>query len=102
MGLRYRTSDKLLGTVTLVRYNGPHGEESKAADGHYAKPHIHRITAAEIESGSTQPAEKHREITDRYSTLEQAIEVFFGDIRAGGYQKYFPQFQQGVLLNGAG
>ena len=43
IGLRYR-ADSPLGTITLVRYNGPHGESSRAPDGHYAKPHIHRVT----------------------------------------------------------
>ena len=66
IGLRYQTNDPKLGTVTLVRYNGPHGEYSRHPDGHYAVPHIHRITATEIASGSTQPQERDREITDRF------------------------------------
>ena len=41
IGLRYRTSDRTLGSITLVRYNGPHGETSRDPDGHYDKPHVH-------------------------------------------------------------
>ena len=91
IGLRYQTNDRMLGSVTLVRYNGPHGETSRSQDGHYAEPHIHRITAGEIESGSIQPQESHREITDRYSTLEEALNIFFFDIGVVNYSEYFPE-----------
>ena len=37
IGLRYQTEDRSMGTITLVRYNGPHGEVSRQPDGHYAK-----------------------------------------------------------------
>jgi hypothetical protein len=100
IGLRYRTDDRSLGTVTLVRYNGPHGEISRDLDGHYAKPHIHRITADEIASGSVQPQESHREITNRYSTYEQALMVFFDDIAISNRGDYFPELLQGRLFNG--
>ncbi len=29
IGLRYKTEDKVLGSVTLIRYNGSHGEKSR-------------------------------------------------------------------------
>ena len=34
--LRYRSEDAALGTITLVRYNGPHGELRKGREGHFA------------------------------------------------------------------
>ena len=55
VGLRYQTGDKTLGTITLIRYNGAHGEASRYGDGHYAKAHIHHVTAVEVSSGSAQP-----------------------------------------------
>ena len=100
IGLRYRANLPNAETITLVRYNGPHGEAAKAADGHYNKSHIHRITAEEIAAGFTQPQEKHREITERYAVLAQAIGVFFRDIAAGNYAQYFPELRQGSLFNG--
>ena len=33
IGLRYQTNTRALGTITLVRYNGPHGESSRHPDG---------------------------------------------------------------------
>ena len=87
-------------TITLVRYNGPHGEINRHSDGHYNKPHIHRITAAEIASGSTEPQESHREITTRYGTFEQALLVFFDDIAAPDSGQYFSELLQGRLFNG--
>ena len=100
IGLRYRANWSNAETITLVRYNGPHGEVAKAPDGHYNKSHIHRITAEEIAAGFTQPQEKHREITERYAVLAQAIWVFFGDISAGNYAQYFPELRQGSIFNG--
>ena len=94
IGLRYSTNDLILGIVTLIRYNGPHGEASRDTDGHYAKPHIHRITASELQSGSGQPQERDREITDRYSTFEQGLLAFFRDIDITNFEDYFP----GLLL----
>ena len=100
IGLRYHTNQPNSGAITLIRYNGPHGEVAKAPDGHYNKSHIHRITAEEIAAGFTQPQEKHREITERYAVLAQAIGVFFRDIAAGNYAQYFPELRQGSLFNG--
>lgn len=100
IGLRYRTGDRRLGTITLVRYNGPHGEVSRDPDGHYAKPHIHRITATELASGSLQPQESDRKITNRYSTFEQALMVFLGDVAVSNSEKFFPELLQGRLFNG--
>ena len=96
--MRYQTNDRMLGSVTLVRYNGPHGETSRSQDGHYAKPHIHRITAQEIESGSIQPQESHRENTDRYNTLEEALSIFFFDVGVINYSDYFPELLQRSLF----
>ena len=100
IGLRYPTNDPTLGTVTLTRYNGPHGETSRDTDGHYAKPHIHRTTASELESGNAHPQERDREVTDRYSTFEQGLVVFFNDTRVVNFEDYFPNLQQGKLFDG--
>lgn len=97
IGLRYQTNTPTLRAITLIRYNGPHGETSRAPDGHYARSHIHRITASEIESGSNQPQERNRDITDRYSTFEQGLAVFFSDIGVSNSDDYFPGILQGTL-----
>jgi len=97
IGLRYNTQKKHTGAVTLVRYNGPHGEESRSEDGHYAAPHIHRITVDEMNSGNTEPQEKHREITDRFSSFEEALVVFFKDIGVQNYPEHFPELSQPKL-----
>ena len=94
IGLRCQVNMPPPKTVTLVRYNGPHGEASRDPDGHYALPHIHRITERELASGSFEPPEKCREITDRYQTLEEALSVFFGDIGAANYGEHFPELLQ--------
>ena len=100
IGLRYKTKNKALGTVTLVRYNGLHGETDWGHDGHYNNPHIHRITAEELKSGNIHPQESHRKTTDKYNTLEEAIEIFFNDMNVVNWSTYFPQLkltQKGVF-----
>lgn len=100
VGLRYHSNLAGLGDVTLVRYNGSHGETSRHPDGHYAKPHIHRITEVELASGSREPKERHRTITDRYATLEDALRTFFSDLNIDGVQSFFPELLERRMFNG--
>ena len=98
IGLRCYMNDGAASRITLVRYNGSHGETSRDVDGHYAKPHIHRITAEEIALGSIQPQERQREITDRYVTYEEALTVFFADTETSNAEDYFSDLAQGRLF----
>ena len=98
IGLHYQSNDREFGSLTLLRYNGPHGERSRCQDGHYDKPHIHRIRAAEMDSGHTQPQKKHRAITDKYDTFEEALNVFFADVGVKNYLQYFPECRQKTLF----
>ena len=100
IGLRYKTKDRTLGTITLVRYNGPHGETNRGPGGHFGRPHIHRVTARELAEGNREPQERHRDITDRYSTFEEALSVFFRDITTSNYLDYFGELRQLELFNG--
>ena len=99
IGLRYR-ADLPIGAITPMRYNGPHGESSRTRDGHYAQPHIHRLTEQELASGSTQPQERDRTITHQYATLERALWVFFNDASVSNHDEYFPEITQLGLFNG--
>ncbi len=94
IGLRYLSGDRTLGTITLIRFNGPHGETSRDPDGHYAVPHIHRISLDELKSGSTEPPEKRREMTDRYATFDQALDEFLDEIGVTNRDQYFPASRQ--------
>ena len=98
IGLRYEAHEGNLTAITLARYNGPHGETSRAQDEHYALPHIHYITEAEIARGHVQPQEKFRQPTDRYYTLEEALPVFFQNTKTLNYIDFFPDLRQGRLL----
>ena len=100
ISLRYKTKDRTLGTITLVRYNGPHGETSRRPGGHFGRPHIHRVTARELAEGNREPQERYRDITDRYGTFEEALSVFFRDIAASNYLDYFGALRQLELFNG--
>ncbi len=100
IGIKYQTGDPNLGAVVLARYNGPHGEYSRTPDGHYALAHIHRITERELLTGSIQPRENLREITDRYGTLIEALGTFVNDTGVTNWADYFPELLQGRLFNG--
>ena len=98
VGLRYVVNEGKLATITLTRYNGPHGEFSRSSDGHYALPHIHLITEKEFEADHSQPQESHREPTDRYHTLEEALRVFFQDTVTRNYAQFFPDLLEPSML----
>lgn len=89
-GLRYITEDKELGVITLIRYNGTHGEHAATPDEHYTRPHIHRILAADIAAGNTFPQEHGIEITDKYAGYADGAHAFFTDIGAENYMKFLP------------
>ena len=100
IGLRYVANEGKPTTITLVRYNGPHGESSRTPDGHYAKAHIHYLTEEELAAGHTMPQENRREFTSAYGTFEEALRVFFDDTSTSNYRDYFPDLNQGRLFNG--
>ena len=100
LGLHYRTGDRTVGAITLVRYNGPHGETSRGPGGHFDRPHIHRLTAQELAEGNREPQESHREVTGLYSTYEEALLVFFKDIASSNHLDYFGELRQLELFNG--
>lgn len=98
IGLRYAVNQGNLTTITLVRYNGAHGETSRTSDGHYTQPHIHYIAEDEVANGHSQPQENWRELTDLYHTFEDALRVFFIDTSTSNYADYFPELLQGRLF----
>jgi len=99
IGLLY-TIEEESRKITRIRCNGAHGEVSHHKDGHYNRPHIHRTTEKEIRSGGRQPQERHREITEKYNTFEEALRVSFSEMNITNWSEYFPELQQGDLFNG--
>ena len=99
IGLRYRTGDSALGLLTLVRYNGAHGEYSLSPDEHFARPHIHYVTAQELAEGFIQPQERRRETTDLFQTYEEALDTFLQDISVTNSATHFPELNQPRLFS---
>ena len=99
IGLRYRTGSSLAGTITLVRYNGPHGRDQVARDAHFARPHIHLLTEDELSAGHLQPRVLKREPTDRYETFYEAVRAFLSEIGVTDYDDYFPELLQVRLFD---
>lgn len=58
-------------------------------------------TLSAAKSATAQPArqEKNREITNRYSTFEQALRIFFEDVGVTNYAEFFPEALQPRLFD---
>ena len=100
LGLIYLASESDRGALTLVRYNGAHGEETWTSDGHFAQPHIHYLTAEELAQGYLQPRVSRRVLTNSYATWEEAIPIFLRDIGVTNVDTYFEELLQRRLFNG--
>ena len=99
IGLHYQMPS-LKNSVTLIRYNGPHGPIEMNKKDHHPKPHIHYITQEEIETGAFNPRAKKIKITNKYNTFEEGLSVFFKDVEINNWQEYFPELEQGRFSNG--
>lgn len=100
IGILYLDAPGNLSDSPLTRYNGSHGDNSRAPDGHYEQPHIHYLTAAEVASGSRKPPERLIVNTDKYSTLEEALPIFFTDTNTQNYINYLPELLHSRLFHG--
>ena len=89
LGLRFRSDDKLIGNITLIRFNGAHGQSDWSRDGHYSGFHIHRISQALLAKGISEPREV--EMTDRYSSFDSALNEFLKYVCLTNINAYFPQ-----------
>jgi len=107
MGIRQTIDDALDFSVLLIytdangrtyilrRYNGDHGKHTDPITSHELwGPHIHRIT--EECQKTIHKDEGHAEATNRYQTLDQAIDVFMNDMNISHEQnKYLTKLTDG-------
>jgi len=89
VGLVYHADD---GTeLTLIRCNGPHGEQSEiqsSPDNHHPYTHIHLATPMFIDAGLR--ADKHAVVSAEYSSYQDAIRHFLKTANIQGGETYFP------------
>jgi len=71
VGMDFKPKDEN-NSFCLIRLNGSHGENREVA--HHNKFHIHKTTEEKINSG--QKPESQIEITDQYSSISEAVQVF--------------------------
>ncbi|MFH1096966.1 MAG: hypothetical protein V1749_05665 [Candidatus Desantisbacteria bacterium] len=78
-----------LGSLVLLRYNGPHGEHvNDLSDLHpHFGFHIHEARAENIEKGVS--SEKYAELTESYGSYEEALTHFLKRINVKNASKYF-------------
>ncbi|MBI3195381.1 MAG: hypothetical protein HYZ34_13095 [Ignavibacteriae bacterium] len=88
VGLDYVPKDEP-GNVMLLRCNGPHGPH-KVHD-HHTFCHIHKATAETISKG-LKP-ESNIEVTDGYSSYQEAIQYFLKLANIRDDEHFFPTTQ---------
>ncbi len=92
VGLVYRSNRKELGDLMLIRFNGSHGRSDWSEDRHYSAFHIHVMTEKLLTKGVREP--KDVSLTDRFSSLEQALVEFFNHVAIENWPAYFPELKQ--------
>ncbi len=96
IGLLYKTEDKIFGKITLIRYNGEHGQSDWSKDNHYSAFHIHRITEELLIKGIYEP--KEIELTDKFSTFDSALNLFLKFVNVKNITEYFPHYEEQLSL----
>ena len=96
IGLLFKTNDKTVGKITLIRYNGEHGQNDWSRENHYSAFHIHKISEKLLKAGIYEP--KDIKITQQFSTFDSAMNEFLRHLHIVNYAKYFPHHDEQMLL----
>ena len=94
IGLEYFPDDEP-GSITLLRYNGPHGEHILYP--HHVIYHIHKASAECVNAG-LKP-ERNISETDSYASFREALRQFFKEINLSDASKYFPEVFENTLFD---
>lgn len=94
VGLDYNTREEK-GTIPLLRCNGAHGG-TRQWD-HHDQPHIHTAKADMV--NQRLKSETEIEITDRYTSWQDALQYFIRRTNIKGAQAYFPPPQTELFDN---
>ncbi len=93
IGLIYVTGEDP-GSFQLVRCNGQHGGERTHP--HHAVFHVHRIKAADINSGILEP--RHIDTSADFASLREALSHFCRLTRIQNPDEFFPGILQSRLF----
>jgi len=98
IGLQFKSDERSIGNIILIRFNGEHGQSDWSKDNHYSAFHIHRITQELLEKGIFEP--KETEITSRYCSFDGALNEFLRYVNILNISEYFPYSDKQKLLFG--
>ncbi len=85
-------------SIILVRYNGDHGEHKNQLTGEvFTGCHKHRLSEKALQIGLK--GENNAEKTNDYSTVKEAMRVFFAELKVINYTDYFPELLQTEMFN---
>ena len=96
IGLLYKTEDKNFGKITLIRYNGEHGQNDWSRDRHYSAFHVHSITEDLLLQGIYEA--KEITLTDKFSTFDSALNLFLKSVNVKNITEYFPHYEEQLCL----
>jgi hypothetical protein len=95
IGLLYQPESSKFRKITLVRFNGEHGQTDWSKDHHYNSFHIHYLNEALLKQGIFEP--KSIEITDKFNTFHSALFEFFNHVNIVNYIEFFPNFKKVII-----
>jgi len=96
IGLLFKTDDKTIGKIMLIRYNGEHGQSDWSKNNHYSAFHTHKITEELLDKGVYEP--KHIERTDKFTTFDSALNEFLRHVNIINLAEYFPHADKQLPL----
>lgn len=91
IGLLYKFESLNYRKITLVRYNGAHGQTDWSKDNHYSAFHIHYLSDELIKKRIFEP--KLIEITNTYNTFHSALPQFFDYVNIVNFIDFFPNIK---------
>jgi len=92
IGLLFKLESINFRKITLIRFNGEHGQTDWSKDNHYNSFHIHNINEALLEQGILEP--KLVEITNKFNTFHSALFEFLNHVNITNFIDFFPDFKK--------
>jgi len=92
IGLLYHLNKFNIKNITLIRFNGEHGQQDWSKDNHYNSFHIHSINEVLLKQRIFEP--KEITITNKYNTFHSALFEFIDHVNIVNYVDFFPNFKK--------
>lgn len=92
IGLLYNLESINFRRVTLIRFNGEHGQTDWSKDNHYNSFHIHYLNEELLKQRIFEP--KLIVITNKFNTFHSALFEFFNHVNIVNFIDFFPNIKK--------